>query len=89
MYKLSFGPYFNNGRQNPFYIELTKSDDYYHECMHGPDQALFTVGIYSEGRTPPDSRCKYKNSKSEIARSTIENNILSDCIYVCYNKKCI
>jgi hypothetical protein len=30
---ISFGPLFNNGNQNPFYIELTKTDNYYRECM--------------------------------------------------------
>jgi hypothetical protein len=40
----SFGPYFNKGNQNPFYFELTKTDEYYRECLG--NQASFTVGIY-------------------------------------------
>jgi hypothetical protein len=40
----SFGPYFNNGNQNSFYIELTKTDDYCCECLG--NQASFTVEIY-------------------------------------------
>jgi hypothetical protein len=33
---------FNNGNQNSFYIELTKTDDYYRECKD--NQASFTIG---------------------------------------------
>jgi hypothetical protein len=40
----SFGPYFNNENQNPFYIELGKTDNYYRKRLH--NQASFTVGIY-------------------------------------------
>jgi hypothetical protein len=32
----SFGPYFNSGNQNPFYIKLTKTYDYYRECLGKP-----------------------------------------------------
>ena len=51
---IRFGPYFNNGNQNPFYIE--NDYDYYRECLG--NQATFTVGIYRRGgggggRTPP------------------------------------
>jgi hypothetical protein len=47
----SFGPYFNNGNQNPFYIELTKTYDYYCECLR--NQTSKTVEIYGGRRTPP------------------------------------
>ena len=40
----SFGPYFNNGNQNPFYIELAQAENYYGERLR--NQASFTVGIY-------------------------------------------
>ena len=40
----SFGPYFNNGNQNPFYIELAQAENYYGERLC--NQASFTVGIY-------------------------------------------
>ena len=33
----SFGPYFNNGIQNPFYIELAQAENYYGERL--PNQA--------------------------------------------------
>ena len=42
----SFGPYFNNGNQNPFYIELAQTENYYGERLR--NQASFTVG-FTEG----------------------------------------
>ena len=39
----SFGPYFNNGNQNPFYIELAQTENYYGERLR--NQASFTVGF--------------------------------------------
>jgi hypothetical protein len=39
----SFGPYFNNGNQNPFYIELAQAENYYGERLR--NQASFIVGI--------------------------------------------
>ena len=47
-FSISFGPFFNNGNQNPLYIELGKTDDdYYRECLG--NQASFTIGIYRGG----------------------------------------
>ena len=43
----SFGPYFNNGNQNPFYIELAQDENYYGERLR--NQASFTVGVYRGG----------------------------------------
>jgi hypothetical protein len=40
----SFAPYFNNGNQNPFYIELAQAENYYGERLR--NQASYTVGIY-------------------------------------------
>jgi hypothetical protein len=39
----SFGPYFNNGNQNSFYIELAQTENYYGERLC--NQASFTVGF--------------------------------------------
>jgi hypothetical protein len=46
----SFGPYFNNGNQNQFYIELAQAENYYGERRR--NQSSFTVGIYRGGRMP-------------------------------------
>jgi hypothetical protein len=43
----SFGPYFNNGIQNPFYIELAQIENYYGERLR--NQASFTVGFTGGG----------------------------------------
>jgi hypothetical protein len=43
----SFGPYFNNGNQNPFYIELAQTENYYGERLR--NQASFTVGFTGGG----------------------------------------
>ena len=43
----SFGPYFNNGNQNPFYIELAQAENYYGERLR--NQASITVGVYRGG----------------------------------------
>jgi hypothetical protein len=32
----SIGPYFNNGNQNPFYIELAQTENYYGERLRNP-----------------------------------------------------
>ena len=40
----SFGPYFNNGNQNPFHIELAQAENYYGERLR--NQASFTIEIY-------------------------------------------
>ena len=44
---INFGPYFNNGNQNPFYIELAQAENYYGERLR--NQASSTVGIYRGG----------------------------------------
>ena len=56
---ISFGPYFNNGNQNPFCIELTKTDNYYRQCLG--NQASFTFEIYRMGE---DAACtQHANAK--------------------------
>jgi hypothetical protein len=60
---LDHNPYFNNGNQNPFYIELTKTDGYYRECLHG-QPGLFTVGNINSkyDRRIFDSKCRADGS---------------------------